>query len=79
MTLWQRDEWFRLVDRPTQLIHTGMGFLFVELVVATPVERRTFVSVACIANKSNLSPIFFSKYPCPVHKDGLGEKNRTKN
>ena len=44
-----------LVDRPTQLI---IG-IFVELAVATPVERRTFVLVVPTVKKSKLGPISF--------------------
>ena len=44
-----------VVDRPTQLI---IG-IFVELAVATPVERRTFVLVVPTVKKSKLGPISF--------------------
>ena len=44
-----------IVDRPTQLI---IG-IFVELAVATPVERRTFVLVVPTVKKSKLGPISF--------------------
>ena len=49
------DAAIAVVDRPTQLI---IG-IFVELAVATPVERRTFVSVVPTARKSKLGPISF--------------------
>ena len=52
---WQLD-WTQLVAQLNLFI---LGFLFVELVVATPVERRTFVSVACTAEKSKPAPISF--------------------
>ena len=45
----------------------------------TPVEQRNFVSVVPAANKKQARPVFFSKYPCHVHKEGPEAKNRTKN
>ena len=42
-----------------QLNLFAFGFLFVELVVATPVEWRTFVSVAPAATESILDSFFF--------------------
>ena len=44
-----------------QLNLFAFGFLFVELVVATPVEWRTFVSVTPAATKSILDSFFSSK------------------
>ena len=52
---WTSQACIALVDRPTQLII----WIFVELAVATPVERRTFVLVVSTVKKSKLSPISF--------------------
>ena len=54
-------------------------YLFVELAVATPVEWRNFVSVVPAAKKSQLGPIFFSKYPCYIQTVCEKARNRTKN
>ena len=53
--------------------------IFVELAVVTPVERRTFVSVAPATTKSKLSPIFVSKFLFGIYIIGEKAKNRTKN
>ena len=64
-----------LVDRPTQLIYI-FWYLFVELVVATPVEWQNFVSVTPAATKSILDSFFSSKYPFYVYHVHETAKNR---
>ena len=53
-----------------------LGFLFVELVVATPVERRTFVSVACTAKKSKPASISFQNIRVMYIKTAQKEKTQ---
>ena len=52
--------------------------IFVELAVVTPVERRTFVSVAPATRKSKIGPIFFQNifllYIFLVKKQKTGQK-----
>ena len=43
----------------TQLNLFAFGFLFVELAVVTPVERRNFASVVLAAKKSKPGPMSF--------------------
>ena len=49
-----------LVDRPTQ--HFTFGYLFVELVVGSPVGMRNFLSEALASARGRLSPIFFQNW-----------------
>ena len=53
-------------------------YLFVELAVVTPVERRTFVSVTPAAKKNKLGPIFSKNirviYKLSVKKQKQGKK-----
>ena len=53
-------------------------YLFVELAVVTPVERRNFVSVVPAAKKSKLGPIFLKNirvmYILSVKKQKTGQK-----
>ena len=71
-----------VIEIPNQLIAklnlSILGFLFVELVVATPVEWRTFVSVVCTATKSKLGLISFQNirvmYMKTVQKHKTGQK-----
>ena len=46
-------------DPPSWSPNSTVFLIFVELAVVTPVERRTFVSVALATTKSKLGPIFF--------------------
>jgi len=62
-----------------QLNLFAFGFLFVELVVATLVEWRTFVSVTPAATKSILDSFFSSKYPFYVYFVHDTAKSRAKN
>ena len=62
-----------------QLNLFAFGFLFVELVVATPVEWWIFVSVTPAATKSILDSFFSSKYPFYVYFVHDTAKNRAKN
>ena len=61
----------------TQLNLFAFGFLFVELAVVTPVERRNFVSVVPAAKKSKLGPIFLKNirvmYILSVKKQKTGQ------
>ena len=65
-----------------QLNLFAFGFLFVELAVVTPVERRNFVSVVRAAKKSKLGPIFFQNirviYKLSMKKQKTGQKTEKK-
>jgi len=65
-----------------QLNSFALGYLFVELAVATPVERRTFILAIPTAKKSKLGPISFQniRIMC-IHMDKMqhaGQKSGNK-